>query len=313
MSVRTMHTDDVRELLHKVAGFDQAEGQERVKQILHRVMHDLFQIVEDFDVTPEELWRAVYYVGELGQSGEAALVAPGLGIDRYLDIRMDAEDEQAGRDGGTPRTIEGPLYVAGAPLKDGYDRMDDGTDTQAETMILSGQVTDENGQPLPGAVVDIWHADSKGAYSYFDPSQSDYNLRRRIRTDSDGRYKVRSIIPSGYGCPPDGPTQKLLSLVGRHGQRPAHIHFFISRPGYKHLTTQINLSDDDYTYDDFAFATRGELVRDAVKIDDPETIRANGLEAPYKEVRFDVQLVATEDESLQTRHERPRAQEETNS
>ncbi|WP_375170446.1 catechol 1,2-dioxygenase [Marinobacter sp.] len=309
MTVKTMHTAEVKDLLEKVAGFNTEGGNERMKTIVHRVMHDVFQLIEDLDITPDEFWQAVYYINELGQNGEAALLAPGLGMDKYLDIRLDAEDEQAGLDGGTPRTIEGPLYVAGAPKSEAFARMDDGTDEAAETMILTGQVTDDQGQPLANAVVDIWHADTKGAYSYFDQSQSEYNLRRRIVTDEHGRYTARSIIPSGYGCPPEGSTQQLLNLLGRHGNRPAHIHFFISKPGFKHLTTQINLAGDEYTYDDFAFATRDELVIDAVRVEDPAQAETYGLNGPYTRVEFNIELVSTDKPELQTRHERQRALE----
>jgi len=309
MTIKTMHTAEVKDLLEKVAGFNQEGGNERVKKIVHRVMHDIFQIVEDFDVTAEEFWQAVYYVGDLGKNGEAALLAPGLGMDKYLDIRMDAEDEANGLAGGTPRTIEGPLYVAGAPMNEGFARMDDGSDDSAETMILTGQVTDENGNPLVNAVVDVWHANTMGNYSYFDQSQSDYNLRRRIRTDENGRYTAQSIIPAGYGCPPDGSTQALLNQLGRHGRRPAHIHFFISKPGYKHLTTQINLAGDEYTYDDFAFATREELVVEADRIEDPAKAEQFGLSKPFTEVEFNIQLVSTDKAELQDRHERKRALE----
>jgi catechol 1,2-dioxygenase len=176
-------------------------------------------------------------------------------------------------------------------------------------MILTGQVIDENGQPLANAVVDIWHADTKGAYSYFDPSQSEYNLRRRIVTDNNGRYTARSIIPSGYGCPPEGSTQQLLNLLNRHGNRPAHIHYFVSKPGYKHLTTQINLAGDAYTYDDFAFATREELVVDAVRVEDPAKAEPFGLNGPFTRVEFNIQLVTTDKSELQARHERQRALE----
>jgi catechol 1,2-dioxygenase len=308
MSVKTMHTAEVRELLEKVAGLNQDGGDARVKTIVHRVMRDIFQTIEDLDVTPEEFWSAVYYINELGQNGEAALLAPGLGMDRYLDIRMDAEDAQAGLAGGTPRTIEGPLYVAGAPLSEGSARMDDASQ-EGDTMLLTGRVTDENGNPLADAIVDIWHADHKGAYSYFDPSQSEYNLRRRIKTDSQGRYSARSIIPSGYGCPPDGTTQKLLSLLGRHGNRPAHIHYFVSAPGHKHLTTQINLAGDKYTFDDFAFATRDELVIDTVPVDDAAEAAAYDIQGPFTRVEFNVQLVSTAKPELQVRHGRNRALE----
>ncbi len=309
MTVKTLHTTEVKDLLDKVAGFNNGDGDERVKAIVHRVMHDVFKIIEDFDISPDEFWQAVYYVNELGQNGEAALLAPGLGMDRYLDIRLDTADELAGLDGGTPRTIEGPLYVAGAPKSEGFARMDDGTDEGAETMILTGRVTDENGQPVANAVVDVWHANTKGAYSYFDQSQSEYHLRRRIVTDEDGRYTARSIVPSGYGCPPEGSTQQLLNLLGRHGNRPAHIHFFVSKPGYKHLTTQINLAGDKYTYDDFAFATREELVIDAVRVNDPAKAEAYDLNSPFTRVEFNIQLVATDQPELQDRHSRKRALE----
>ncbi len=126
--------------------------------------------------------------------------------------------------------------------------------------------------------MDVWHANTKGGYSFFDPSQSAYNLRRRIETDADGRYRARTIPPRGYGCSPDGPTQQLLTALGRHGNRPAHIHFFVEAPGFRKLTTQINISDDPYLHDDFAFATREGLIPELVRHTDPAEIKARGLQ-----------------------------------
>jgi len=251
-------------------------------------------------------------VSELGKNNEAALLAPGLGMDKYLDIRMDAQDEAAGLAGGTPRTIEGPLFVAGAPLSEGFARMDDGTDTTSESMLIKGRVTDTEGNPIANAVVDIWHANAHGGYSYFDKSQSEYNLRRRIKTDAEGRYVAQSIIPAGYGCPPEGSTQSLLNLLGRHGRRPAHIHYFVEAPGHKHLTTQINLAGDEYTYDDFAFATRDELVVEANKVEKSAEGERVGVTGPITEIEFNIQLVRTDKADLQDRHARKRALEEAN-
>ncbi|RTR06912.1 catechol 1,2-dioxygenase [Halomonas nitroreducens] len=310
MTVKIFDTPEVQDFLQAVSGFDQDGGSERAKQILHRLVGDLFKLIDDFDVTPEEFWSAVSVLNALGQGTQFGLLAPGLGFDHYLDMRMDAADAEAGRTGGTPRTIEGPLYVAGAPEIQGSGRMDDGTDTDGEAMWLTGQVRDTDGNPIAGAKVEVWHADSKGGYSFFDPSQSEYNLRRSIITDADGRYAVRSIIPSGYGCPPDSPTQQVLDLLGRHGQRPAHIHYFISAPGHQHLTTQINLAGDPYTFDDFAFATRDELVVAGQRIEDAAAIEASGFEGPFTQVVFDVELSATDTPELQVRHKRPRAKED---
>ena len=229
--------------------------------------------------------------------------------EHYLDLLMDAEDEAAGLVGGTPRTIEGPLYVAGAPLSKHEARLDDGLD-DGTALFMQGRVLDTNGQPLGGAIVDVWHANTGGTYSYFDASQSEFNLRRRIETDAEGRYRFRSIVPSGYGCPPDGPTQRLLDQLGRHGQRPAHVHFFISAPGYRHLTTQINLAGDKYLHDDFAYATRDELIAEIQFFDDQAKAQAHGVSGRFAEIEFDFTLQATAETKAQHRQERVRALED---
>ena len=124
---------------------------------------------------------------------------------------------------------------------------------------MQGTVYGDDGKAIPGATVEVWHANLLGNYSHFDQTQSPFNLRRTIIADAEGRYQFRTIMPKGYGCPPDGTTQKLLDLLGRHGQRPAHVHFFISAPGHRKLTTQINIDGDEYLWDDFAFASREGL------------------------------------------------------
>ena len=116
-------------------------------------------------------------------------------------------------------------------------------------------------------------------------------------------------MPCGYGCPPDGPTQKLLTQLGRHGNRPAHVHFFVSAPGYKHLTTQINLNGDAYLWDDFAFATREELIADPVKVTDDSLSQARKINQPHTEVSFDFTLVDSAETAEETRIKRARVME----
>ncbi|BAU75834.1 catechol 1,2-dioxygenase [Metapseudomonas furukawaii] len=290
MTIKLSSTESVQNFFKEVSGFNNDQGSQRMKKLVNRILIDTIKIIEDMEVTTEEFWKAVDYLNRMGARGEAGLLVAGLGLEHYLDLLLDAQDEQAGLTGGTPRTIEGPLYVAGAPLSEGETRMDDGTDA-GTVMFLQGQVKDVDGKPIAGAIVDLWHANTKGTYSYFDTTQSDYNLRRRIVTDSEGRYRARSIVPSGYGCPPEGTTQEVLNLLGRHGNRPAHIHFFISAPGYRHLTTQINLSGDEYLWDDFAYATRDGLVGDIRFIEDAVAAKARGLDGErFAEIDFDFQL-----------------------
>ncbi|WP_432223914.1 catechol 1,2-dioxygenase [Enterobacter wuhouensis] len=308
MSKNPAHQSELETLLTIGSGLNADGGNERFKAIMHQLLSDLCNTIKTFDITDEEFWIAVNYLNELGERKEAALLAAGLGLEHYLDMRADEKEAAAGSEIGTPRTIEGPLYVANAPLSQDFARMDDGSE-KAEAMWLHGKVTDLEGNPVPGAIVDIWHANTHGGYSFFDPSQSEYNLRRRVKTAADGTYAARSIVPCGYGCPPDGPTQKLLNGLGRHGNRPAHIHFFVSAPGFKHLTTQINLSGDQYLWDDFAFATREELIADPVKITDGTVARERDIPGPHTEVRFDFVLVSAAGSADEERGKRARVKE----
>jgi len=287
-----MNHAEIEALAHKwVVEAADRPANPRVRQVVVRLLGDLCKAIEDLDVTPNEFWSGVAYLSAAGASNELGLLAAGLGVEHYLDLRADEAEKKAGLEGGTPRTIEGPLYVAGAPESAGFARLDDGTESdKADTLFMQGTVLDQDGKPVPGAKVEVWHANLMGNYSFFDRTQSDFNLRRTIIADEHGRYAFRSIIPVGYGCPPNGTTQQLLNLLGRHGQRPAHIHFFVSSPGHRKLTTQINIDGDDYLWDDFAFATRDGLVPPIARIDDPAQLDAKQVDKPFASIDFDFYL-----------------------
>lgn len=265
----------------------------RIQQVVVRLLSDVFKAVEDLDLTASEVWKGIEYLAEAGASHELGLLAAGLGLERFIDIRADEAEAKIGLTGGTPRTIEGPLYVAGAPVSKGFARLDDGTEEKdAEILFMQGTVYGADGKPLPNAQVEVWHANLMGNYSFFDKTQSAFNLRRTIITDAQGRYQFRSIMPVGYGCPPEGTTQRLLDKLGRHGRRPAHIHFFVTDAGHRKLTTQINIDGDAYLWDDFAFASREGLVPAVVRVNDAKEIAARDLNKPFASIDFDFRLLA---------------------
>ncbi len=100
------------------------------------------------------------------------------------------------------------------PESVGFARMDDGSEEgKIRTLIIEGTVTDTDGNIIEGAKVEVWHANSLGNYSFFDKSQSDFNLRRSIFTDQDGKYVALTTMPVGYGCPPEGTTQFVLEQI----------------------------------------------------------------------------------------------------
>ena len=279
----------------------------RVQQIVVRLLGDLFQAIEDLDISQTELWKGLEYFTDAGQANELGLLAAGLGLEHYLDLRADEADAKAGITGGTPRTIEGPLYVAGAPASVGFARLDDGTESNhVDTLVIEGTVTDTQGNIIPNAKVEIWHANSLGNYSFFDKSQSEFNLRRTILTDVDGKYTALTTMPVGYGCPPEGTTQAVLNLLGRHGNRPSHVHYFVSAPGYRKLTTQFNVEGDQYLWDDFAFATRDGLVATATDVTDSTEMSKFNLDKPFKHITFNFELVKEVDQAPSTEVDRRR-------
>jgi catechol 1,2-dioxygenase len=172
---------------------------------------------------------------------------------------------------------------------------------------MHGQVRDIGGAPLANAKVEVWHANTLGNYSFFDKTQSEFNLRRTIFTDGDGRYAFRSIMPVGYACPPSGSTERILKAIGRHGNRPAHIHVFVSADDHRHLTTQINIDDDPYLRDDFAYATREELIPPVRHVEHSDLGARYGVEGPCAEIEFDFVLHPAADEAEEDASTRQRA------
>jgi catechol 1,2-dioxygenase len=255
-----------QQLLDLVNSSQVNPGNDRVRQITQRIVSDLFRAIDDLDIKPDEFWAGVDWLARLGGSGQLGLITAGLGFDRLIDIREEEADEAAGRAAGTPRAIEGPLYIAGAPLSDGEARLDE--DPAAGTvLVMEGQVRDVDGNPV-----------------------ADYHLRRKIKTDAQGRYRFRSFIPPGYAIPPNSPTSELFGALGRHGNRPAHIHFLVAADGQRTLTTQVNIPGDTFLDDDFAFATRDGLVVELQPNTPAAGYESLGVNAPFTRVCFDFVL-----------------------
>lgn len=83
-------------LLNKINESATHEGNARTKQVVNRIIRDLFITIDELDVTPNEFWSALNYLGEAGQSGELGLLAAGLGFEHFLDVRLDEAEAKAG-------------------------------------------------------------------------------------------------------------------------------------------------------------------------------------------------------------------------
>lgn len=134
----------------------------------------------------------------------------------------------------TPRQIEGPFFPnRPQPEKDADMTRLQGRAgrAQGEVVDITGRVVDEAGQPVAGALVDIWQANAAGRYAHErdtnpKPLDPDFQGWAQLLTDADGRYRVRTIVPGAY------PASDTWT-------RPPHIHFKVARRGFRELITQM--------------------------------------------------------------------------
>jgi catechol 1,2-dioxygenase len=94
---------EIQILLDKVAGIDGAEEgrDQRLKQIVRKMVADIFDTIDRFDPTEDEFWRGLNFL--TGGPPEFGVLAPGLGFERFLDLRMDEKERARGALQGRPR------------------------------------------------------------------------------------------------------------------------------------------------------------------------------------------------------------------
>ncbi len=160
----------------------------------------------------------------------------------------------------TPNTPRGPFYRDDTPERPlGANISLDG---KGEPLGVSGRVLDLDGQPVPGARVTTWQANSQGCYENQQPDhQPEFNLRGRFTTDEAGRFHYKTVIPAGYPVPLDGPAGALLKRAGFPPRRPAHLQFHIAAEGFETITTHIFDADDPALGSDPLFAVKPELIK----------------------------------------------------
>ena len=168
----------------------------------------------------------------------------------------------------TPSSILGPFYRHDAPLMpNGASIVQNLSPSVSwyekaveDSAFVTGRVVTSSGAPIKGAIVDVWHSAPNGLYEQQDESQPEMNFRGRFETDAEGRYAFYALRPVPYPIPDDGPAGQLLNMLDRHPYRPGHIHFIVSAPGYRALTTQLYDDRDEYIAKDAVFAVKDDLV-----------------------------------------------------
>ena len=226
----------------------------RLDAIFSDVIASLAGIIEKHQVTWDEYRAATVW---LTKAGATEFEIP-LMLDVFLSQTVD--DVNFGAQDGTESNVEGPFYISDAQLLERPYVLPQRDDEPGERLVFSGSVRSIDGAPLAGAMVDVWQASAAGEYSNFHPTVPEGNLRGRLATDDLGRFEFETIVPPSYGIPDQGATAELLEALGRHLIRPGHIHFKVSHPTCRSLTTQIYFDGDPYLGSDVVGAVKDSLV-----------------------------------------------------
>jgi len=191
--------------------------------------------------------------------------------------------------GATESTVLGPFHVVESPRRAAGDSIDlVGTGPQC---VVEGRVLSADGTPLPGTEVDVWQANDQGFYDVQQPDvQPRGNGRGLFTTGQDGAFWFRTIVPSHYPIPNDGPVGTLLEASRRHPYRPAHIHFIVTAPGHRPLTTHIFVAGSPYIESDAVFAVKKSLITEFTLVDDPVRAARYGVTGPFRLATFDIVL-----------------------
>lgn len=262
---------------------------ERLKEVMAVIVRHLHAAVKEIEPTQEEWFQAIMFLTDTGHMcnewrQEFILLSDVLGVSMLVDAINNRKPS-----GASESTVLGPFHVADAPeLPLGSDIC---LDQKGEPMLVKGRILSTDGTPLANAKIDVWQANDEGFYDVQQKGiQPDFNLRGVFRTNDKGEYWFRGVKPKYYPIPDDGPVGKMLTALGRHPYRPAHLHYIIEADGHEALTTHIFDPDDQYINSDAVFGVKASLMAKFDWITDPAVIAAEGMKGPFYLVNHDFVL-----------------------
>ena len=257
----------------------------RLKEVMSALVRHLHAFAREVDLIPEEWLAGIAFLTAVGQKctphrQEFILLSDTLGLSTVVNALHDKRMASA----ATKSSILGPYYRENAPSFKLGDSI--AVKAQGQPIGIYGRVTNKKGDGIPNASVEIWQTNEEGDYDLQLQEADQMDMRGWFHADSDGRFYLRSVRPHAYRIPMDGPVGKLLTAQGRHGYRPAHIHFLIGAPGYREVVTAAYLGSDKYLETDTVFGVMPSLITET---------KAGDTSSPFPNLpslRFDFTLAA---------------------
>ena len=260
----------------------------RFKRIMTALITHLHHFVREVKLTEAEWFTAIQFLTDVGKTctdkrQEFILLSDTLGVS-VLVITLNHPAEE----GSVESTVMGPFYWEGAPELPRGSNLAEGVN--GEPTFYSGRVLSVDGRPLENALLDIWSGDGAGNYDMQMPEEPGMKARGRIRTDAAGRYWFRSIRPTFYPVPTDGPVGRLLRKMGRHPYRPGHIHMIVSAPEHLPVTTHLFVAGSRYLDSDAVFGMKESLVTQFERHLPGVGPHGEPMDTPFYTVNYDFRL-----------------------
>ncbi|EMF51295.1 MULTISPECIES: intradiol ring-cleavage dioxygenase [Streptomyces] len=282
---QTAREDDLVQRV--LRSFDNCESP-RLDQILRSLVRHLHGFLREVRLTEAEWNTGIEFLTAVGHitddtRQEFILLSDVLGA----SMQTIAINNEAYGD-ATEATVFGPFFVEGSPCIDNGGDIAFGA--KGQPCWVEGTVTDTDGNPVPGARIEVWEADNDGFYDvqYVDDRVA---ARAHLFTDEDGGYRFWAITPTPYPIPHDGPVGRMLAAAGRSPMRASHLHFMVTAPGTRRLVTHIFVRGDDLLFTDTVFGVKESLVKDFVRQPTgTPTPDGRPLDGDWSQVRFDIVL-----------------------
>jgi hydroxyquinol 1,2-dioxygenase len=276
------------ELIARVqASFDSCRDP-RLKELMQALVKHLHAFLREVRLTEEEWNKAIEFLTAVGhitddKRQEFILLSDTLGASMQT---IAINNEVCGN--ATEATVFGPFFVEGSPgIEPGGD-MSFGA--AGEPCWVEGTVSDIDGNPVPGARIEVWEADEDG---FYDVQYGDGRVaaRAHLFSEADGGYRFWGVTPTPYPIPCDGPVGKMLEATGRSPMRASHLHFMVEAPGCRTLVTHIFVRGDELLGSDTVFGVKESLVKDFERRP-PGTPTPDGrvVDGTWTKVRFDIVL-----------------------
>jgi protocatechuate 3,4-dioxygenase beta subunit len=207
----------------------------RLKYLFERLVTHLHDFARETRLSTSEWMAGLMFLTAVGQQctdlrQEFILLSDTLGLSLLVDSIDHPKPVNS-----TEGTVLGPFHTHDANHVEHGNVIH--TDPDGTPCLVLCTIKDTEGRPVEGARIDVWEGDSKGFYDVQYSNRDGPDGRAVLKSDKDGTFWFKAIVPVPYPVPADGPVGDMLKKLGRHAYRPGHLHFMFEKEGFDHLIT----------------------------------------------------------------------------